>query len=313
MSKSNDSISAEEKCKKLQKKFEMQNKLYNAVSKSFDSFEDYANVMNKFQQKARSVFVYEAFQKSTKLATKIAMPSSDVLKVAALTTNLIAQNSQLFEYVNKINDIFRNLVPKTPVWLLQEKLAQSGWVIPINKKEFNDFDYSSFNVDEDIVAYYEKNNGNLLRSLQQEIFSEISYLTHKNQFNEAVKSYDAGLYHACVYSLSPIIEGMIANKVNPTSIKIKESFNNMTEELQKGLIKDPKVRLFMLLKTYLEECYAVNIPFKDDEPDNINRHWISHGKYKNKEMTKTDCLKLFSALYAMTKVVRFCQDLEDAA
>ena len=63
----------------------------------------------------------------------------------------------------------------------------------------------------------------------------------------------------------------------------------------------------MLLKTYIEDCYASDISFESDDPENINRNWIAHGRYKTKEMTKVDCLKLFSALYAMINVVRFCK------
>ncbi len=223
---------------------------------------------------------------------------------------LFAKQQQFFEYLNKINEIYRNLVPRTPIWFLQEKLAQSGWVIPINKKEFNNIDYSSFNINTDIVSIYEDNNGNLLHSIQQEILDEIQQVSTKKQFNEAIKCYDAELYYACTYSLSPIIESLIENKINPGSTKVIKSFDSMTEELQKGLIKDPKIRLFMLLKTYIEDCYAPDISFESDDPENINRNWIAHGRYKTKEITKVDCLKLFSALYAMINVVRFCKDLE---
>lgn len=220
---------------------------------------------------------------------------------------LFAKQQQFFEYINKI---YRNLVPQTPILLLQENLARDGWVIPINKKEFKNIDYSSFNINTDIISIYEDNNENILHSIQQEILDEIQQISTKKQFKEATECYDAGLYYACTYSLSPIIEGLIENKISPRSIKVIKSFENMTEELQKGLIKDPKIRLFILLKTYIENCYAKDSDFSKDEPDFINRHWIAHGRYKTREMTKVDCLKLFSALYAMVKVIRFCKELE---
>ena len=128
------------------------------------------------------------------------------------------------------------------------------------------------------------------------------------QFDEAMIDFDGGRYFGCANSLFPLIDGRIENNLNPCCVKIIASFMNMAnisgEETVDDVVNNEMIHMPILVLTYLKEYYAKNINFDAEEPEEFNRHWAAHGKYKNKIIDKKDCMQLICALAGLADVIK---------
>lgn len=210
-------------------------------------------------------------------------------------------------YRDAISQISKAVLVPNPSLIYRLQLAQKGWLLPLDFLEF-DILSNSATVEDGIEKVMIEDN--LLMKIQQKTEKRLIYPSFKQQFKDAIECFNIGYYAACVYSLSPIIEGLVENTTNPNSVKLIKSFECQAKKLGQQAIDDKRTHMFILMLTYLQDVYAKDIKFENNEPTIINRNWLAHGKYKNKLITKKDCLQLFCALAAMTDVVEDINSLE---
>lgn len=220
----------------------------------------------------------------------------------------IEKNYRFVEYINNLSERLKDFYPLISVAIAQRNAIFNGWALPIDRDDFCTL--CTVYDNDDIIYAFEQNEMEVLHNIQQDTSIALRHRTHKKQFAEAVKCYELQMYYACIASLVPLIEGTIQNPINPKSTNVKKSLEFMTKDIKKFVAKDSKeLRLIMILSRYINWHYAPTTDFTKEEPEFINRHWAAHGKYTNKEMSKIDCLQLFSALYVLTRVVCFCSRL----
>lgn len=140
------------------------------------------------------------------------------------------------------------------------------------------------------------------------------YIRNKSLLKETISTFKSGLFNITMVSLCPLLDDLISQISNNSSCrfiytkisldaklddrkrldKIMNDFNN------KLSLKNEYWPSFFIIGTLdgIFESFFANAPFDKEEPDNLNRHWIVHGRTK-KEFTKFDCIKLFRLLYAM--------------
>jgi CRP-like cAMP-binding protein len=85
-------------------------------------------------------------------------------------------------------------------------------------------------------------------------------------------------------------------------------------------LDENEIALIMLSITFQKavEILSAKSDFSKKEPDNLNRHWIMHGRSRS-EKTKLDCIKLMKREFgfllddAKTRYLNFLEDYKSFA
>lgn len=263
----------------------------------------------------KSEIVTEDFEKSIKSAIpKIHIPQ-EITAIGKVLRTWQSNFEKVFQEIQEMFDPYREFiveiskklsVPNSSL-IYRLELARNGWLLPMDFFDFNILS-DSVSVEDGIETVMIDNK--LLEKIQDKIRLRLKYPSLQQQFNDAVACFNEGYYFACVYSLAPIIEGLVENTTNPNSVKLIKSFESQTRELGQKTIEDPRTHMLILMLTYLKDAYAKDIKFDGAEPMIINRNWLAHGKYRDKLINQRDCLQLFCAIAAMTDIVEDINSLQ---
>ena len=180
------------------------------------------------------------------------------------------------------------------------KIAAAGWTIPldIDIKRFDDLKAiadDAASLDCFFVAYYCKGKFNTLcRKIKQSFDNEAT----RNHFQECIDAYKSGMYQICVTSLITLLEGYISEYSDDVrDIRVMRVCNFHVQEESKN---HHQIKSLCWQSMY-EFCKVIfsKSDFSQDEPLEINRHWIEHGR-TTKEYNDIGCIKMFNALSTMT-------------
>ncbi len=183
------------------------------------------------------------------------------------------------------------------------RMENTGWTMPLNMsmKDINvlgqledKFDFDAF-----FLEYFTYDNGKHLRTLIDTVKSitlPSSYLSVA--FEESISAFESEKYTTTAVLLAMIIEGMLNQFQN-------DKTNTRMKELCKDQIKIAEQSHEVFVKCVWESYYDFVksmykwAHFDKQPPNNINRHWLLHGRYEF-PLCKTDCLKLFNAVNTLS-------------
>lgn len=102
-----------------------------------------------------------------------------------------------------------------------------------------------------------------------------------NRFKPAISEYRAKEYTASISLLIPIIDGIMTYITNKNSTGIKERGQLILYKLENSQSVDKDELGYISLHStieYMINSFFASSNFEDNEPNNINRHWASHGR-----------------------------------
>ena len=181
-------------------------------------------------------------------------------------------------------------------------MAKQGWTIPltIELEKFQELEKSALDdnkLDTFFINYYTKSEFNNMCSHISKIINNNG---QKKRFKECIDIYSKGLYSSCITVLTTVLEGFISTfGDNPKDVRVMKICSYHANEAKKNGNKIEGIcwqSMYEYTKILFEQS-----DFSLDEPDNVNRHWIIHGR-TSKLGERVDCLRLFNALSTMTSI-----------
>lgn len=130
----------------------------------------------------------------------------------------------------------------------------------------------------------------------------------KSDLEEAITCYHNRQYKACALILCGVIDAKIIRKQGGSD-KDRKLAGKASKIMRERLESDSEEQFLHILLygvnlfTCLETIFAKADNFKN-EPDNINRDFISHGM-TIRPVRQRDCIQLFLALYNLSLILKF--------
>lgn len=132
--------------------------------------------------------------------------------------------------------------------------------------------------------------------------------TNKALLSQSVEAMNKGLYDLALVGVVTVFDGVLtaATKNDGTSIKnrlneIKNKIKGLNDEAW-ALLNESEISAYGMYITWTESMkdFQKRSEFNkpEEEPKDLNRHWISHGR-KTINATKLDDCKMINALYGL--------------
>lgn len=132
--------------------------------------------------------------------------------------------------------------------------------------------------------------------------------TNKSILSQSIKAIELGLYDLALVGIITVFDGAlsIATNNSTTSIKsrlraISDQIDCLTDEQWEDL-DETDITAFGMYITWSKSMkgfqLSSNFSEPETEPQDLNRHWIAHGR-KTTSATKLDCCKMINALYGL--------------
>lgn len=124
----------------------------------------------------------------------------------------------------------------------------------------------------------------------------------KKMVNECWTAFQSKLYAICATSLLSVIEGVLSefsdDKADIRMMKVCQKQVDEFPEDGSSIMK----HVWISYNNFIRNLYQKS-DFKQDEPDEVNRHWLLHGR-SDFEIEEIDCLRLFNAVESLCIVVK---------
>lgn len=113
---------------------------------------------------------------------------------------------------------------------------------------------------------------------------------------------EMGNYNSCIAVLTPILEALLStlleDKTQIQSRIFKEKLADMEKDAFIYIKKD-----IVILESFMNVFFKKS-DFSKKDPENVNRHWLLHGRSIN-DFNKVDCLKLLCMIRTALSVEAF--------
>lgn len=126
-------------------------------------------------------------------------------------------------------------------------------------------------------------------------------------FNQSVRAIKNGQLDLAVIGLTSIIDGLLTDTSGNHTTKIATRASAIMDKLEENETVDSDEYALMTLMLTFEktmELFSANSDFKGEEPKELNRHWIMHGRSRRRK-TELDCVKLINLIYGILLIDEF--------
>ena len=124
----------------------------------------------------------------------------------------------------------------------------------------------------------------------------------KKMVRECWDAFQSKLYAICATSLLSVIEGVLSefsdDKSDVRMMKVCQKHVDEFPQDGSSILK----HVWISYNNFIRNLYLKS-DFKQDEPDEVNRHWLLHGR-SDFEIEEIDCLRLFNAVESLCMVVK---------
>ncbi|OCH01867.1 hypothetical protein A6E10_18345 [Aliivibrio fischeri] len=174
------------------------------------------------------------------------------------------------------------------------ELAEEGWIIPsfVNWFQIKTLEPLNSNRDKLIKGWihqYTENGIEILNDIVKDCPEK-----WKTVLNECVECYLNGRYQICIPALVTIYEGMLSHKVYGLEPKQIHYVGALETNLQQNNYVGVDFILALSVKEFTKRFFMKR-DFTLDEPIEINRHWVAHGR-SNLSADNLTVMKLFNAV-----------------
>ena len=127
-------------------------------------------------------------------------------------------------------------------------------------------------------------------------------IPYQKMFKQAMDAFESGNNDLALLGFLSIIDGLLSDVSNNiTSTSIYGRANPILEKLENSeVVENSEYAELALLMTFRDtmESLGAKSDFSKKEPQNLNRHWIMHGRSRRRR-TKLDCVKIIRFIYGI--------------
>lgn len=187
-----------------------------------------------------------------------------------------------------------------------DKLKDIGWTLPAelgiyainvigNTEEIGD-------IEKFFEEYFTQNNYSFTHKMIENILDTPISEGLKKVVRECWTAFQSRLYAICATSLLSVIEGVLSEFSDDKSdVRMMKVCQKHVDEFPQGGSSILK-HVWISYNNFIRNLYQKS-DFKQDEPDEVNRHWLLHGR-SDFEIEEIDCLRLFNAVESLCMVVK---------
>lgn len=163
---------------------------------------------------------------------------------------------------------------------------------------------NSNDVENEIKHYYFDNSYEKMNNLIQRCKDSELLQDYASFFYEIMNSYNNEDYQLACLGLFAIIDGLLTDISNLNKTNYKVRIKTITDKIDKRLPLNQLDRKLLCIyqsinsNEVFNNSILGNADLNKKEPDNLNRHWLLHGR-TNKKYTRYDCLKIFLWIEAL--------------
>lgn len=171
----------------------------------------------------------------------------------------------------------------------------------------------SDNIEEALRLYIEEDAYMHADKIIQGCKKELQIDKYKgNVFKQAVSAYENEEYDLAVIGFIAMVDGLLSDvSKDQATTQIGRRAKKILDKLEKKspIVSDEYAYLTMLV-SFEKAFYVLQLSsdFEKEEPDNLNRHWIMHGRSTRKK-TKLDCIKVIRMIYGILLINKI--EMED--
>lgn len=186
-----------------------------------------------------------------------------------------------------------------------DKLSSDGWTLPAELGIYAVNVIGQTDKIEDINSflcdYFTREDYLVTRKMIDSILHSSIRESLKKLVQQCWDAFQNKLYAVCATSLLSVIEGVLSefgdDKRDVRMMRIcqyhVDNFPPDGSTIEK--------HVWISYNTFIRNLYQKS-DFNDDEPDEINRHWLLHGR-SDFEQDEIDCIRLFNAVQSLCMIV----------
>lgn len=183
-----------------------------------------------------------------------------------------------------------------------DKLKKNQYVhwMPLTNEQIDNI---LINDEIDKVLYnFETSNDNAkINNTIKECISCKLLHNHQRIFEQAISAYHREDYDISIVAMFSIIDGLLTRYSGNLATGMKERSKQIFESINEDVpLNDDEFSVLILYMTFCAtiESLSKSIHFSQDEPRNLNRHWVMHGR-STRDFTALDCMKLVNCIYGI--------------
>lgn len=188
---------------------------------------------------------------------------------------------------------------------IAETIGEFGWSIPMSMGLSKIDSLKDFGLNEESInIFFEKfyDDKQLKYSSKHILKSNINEHL-KSVFVECIDIFNMGKYTASTTTLLTVLEGVLSDfGDDQTDIRMKRicRFQMDKTKADKKIINH---LIWVSIYKFIDELYSKS-KFNQNEPGQINRHWILHGRTK-RELDKIDAIRIVNAIHSLITIEKY--------
>ena len=264
-------------------------------------------VANKLRIYQQTAAMAEPVMKSMVAMQKTVQPMLDAMTpFAIMALNIQATLSPIFSVVEQFNAQFaetiatlaKSIRPVMAIDILRKNQFVYWYRL---QEEFVDRIIEAEDMDSMLLEFETQNGNAVLNDVVDGCVESNLLGGNKRRFIQAVEAYRMEAYDISAVALLSILDGLLAtcSGENPRITSMPTHAKKILEKLELGdRINNDEYARLVLFMTFNSTIELLTRPvhFDEDEPKELNRHWIMHGRSR-RVITQLDCIKLMNCIY----------------
>ncbi|TVU83776.1 hypothetical protein FQP85_08350 [Pseudoalteromonas neustonica] len=171
-----------------------------------------------------------------------------------------------------------------------EQFGKLGWSIPLVSRGYGYLELDESEINLAFEKLYEDNFNHFRDELLKK---SLESLEKSNQIllNEAFNAFSREEYQITALAQFSVLEGALSKYLYDEKQDTKYNDKYIVKRIDSGDYTFLNILLYNI--HHLLNFYFKAHSFNSAEPS-INRHWLIHGRYCNKVISRLECIKLFS-------------------
>jgi hypothetical protein len=188
-----------------------------------------------------------------------------------------------------------------------ERLARSGWTLPVHMSPGEMLDLLSARDDDAIdsafIAFYEE-DGMGVGVLKNHVFASSRLKEWQPLLAQCFDNYVCGRYLICIPALLSVLEGGLARREGATFVRTDDRVAYFKAKMQTSTPDSLNQAMWKSMNTFIATLYEKSNFDSARRPVKLNRHWILHGRDLPSAWRQADALRLFHALSTLCTLCR---------
>ncbi|MDO4846676.1 MAG: hypothetical protein Q3968_00900 [Clostridiaceae bacterium] len=246
----------------------------------------------------------KAQESLNELKKNMALLFDGPIRTAALAAYDISERTgEFIKEIGRLAEKALACLPFTRQFLSISYLANAQYVYwDYLDDDFENDLLNADNTDEVLLQYHKKDKFKSVLDTAEKCLNSSLIQSNRSLFEQSVKAFKRGDCDISVVGLIATIDGMVPLFPDkPRLLDLKERIEPILKKLENQEAVDKEEFSEYIFITTFSNTYKTiwaDSYFIDEEPPNLNRHWIVHGRSSH-DNTKLDCIKLIHFLYGI--------------